>query len=90
MCSSTNGKKWEAELQTLKNNNARLTTALQESKGNVNKWKQQLTTYQEESTALKKKVGTIMSSDLHNSFHLIWARQQLTLLEIIICGNSRY
>jgi len=57
-CSSANGKKWEAELQTLKNNNARLTTALQESKSNVNKWKQQLSSYQEESTALKKKVTT--------------------------------
>ena len=55
-CSSANGKKWEAELQTLKNNNARLTTALQESKGNISKWKQQLTSYQEENGALKKKV----------------------------------
>lgn len=57
MCSSANGKKWEAELQTLKNNNARLTTALQESKSNVNKWKQQLTNYQEENASLKKKVN---------------------------------
>lgn len=54
--SLANGKKWEAELQTLKNNNARLTTALQESKSNVNKWKQQLTNLQEENTTLKKKV----------------------------------
>jgi len=57
VCSSANGKKWETELQTLKNNNARLTTALQESKSNVGKWKQQLTTYQEENGSLKKKVN---------------------------------
>lgn len=56
--SSANGKKWEAELQTLKNNNARLTTALQESKGNLSKWKQQLTSFQEENIALKKKVSS--------------------------------
>lgn len=44
MCllSSANAKKWEVELQTLKNNNARLTGALQESTANVEEWKRQL------------------------------------------------
>ena len=45
------------ELQTLKNNNARLTTALQESTTNVEEWKKQLAMYKEESARMKKKVG---------------------------------
>ena len=57
MCSSANAKKWEAELQTLKNNNAKLTAALQESTVNVEKWKEQLNNYKEENQRLKKKVG---------------------------------
>ena len=44
------------ELQTLKNNNARLTTALQESTINVEEWKVQLANYKEENATLKKKV----------------------------------
>ena len=55
--SSANAKKWEVELQTLKNNNARLTTALQESTTNVEEWKKQLAMYKEESARMKKKVG---------------------------------
>ena len=54
--SSANAKKWEVELQTLKNNNARLTTALQESTANVEEWKKQLSAYKEESARMKKKV----------------------------------
>ena len=56
ICSSANAKKWEAELQTLKNNNAKLTAALQESTVNVEKWKEQLNNYKEENQRLKKKV----------------------------------
>lgn len=55
-CSSTNAKKWETELQTLKNNNARLTAALQESTANVEEWKKQLNAYKEENIKLRKKV----------------------------------
>lgn len=55
--SSTNAKKWETELQTLKNNNARLTAALQESTANVEEWKKQLNAYKEESIRLRKKVS---------------------------------
>ena len=54
--SSNNAKKWELELQTLKNNNARLTTALQESTANVEEWKKQLSLYKEENAKLHKKV----------------------------------
>ena len=56
LSSSANAKKWEIELQTLKNNNARLTTALQESTSNVEEWKKQLAAYKEESARMKKKV----------------------------------
>ena len=58
-CSSANAKKWETELQTLKNNNARLTAALQESTANVEEWKKQLNAYKEESMRLRKKVTCI-------------------------------
>ena len=51
--SSANAKKWEVELTTLKNNNARLTSALQESTANVEEWKRQLNSYKEENSRLK-------------------------------------
>ena len=57
--SSANAKKWEIELQTLKNNNARLTAALQESTSNVEEWKRQLAAYKDESSRMKKKVCTM-------------------------------
>lgn len=43
-------------MQTLKNNNSRLHTALEESKVNVSQWKTQLQKYKEENDSLKKKV----------------------------------
>ena len=54
--SSANAKKWEVELNTLKNNNARLTAALQESTTNVDEWKRQLQAYKDENIKLKTKV----------------------------------
>ncbi len=57
LCSGTNVKKWESEMQTLKNNNSRLHTALEESKVNVSQWKTQLQKYKEENDSLKKKVS---------------------------------
>lgn len=53
--SSANAKKWEIELQTLKNNNLRLTNALQESTANVDEWKRQLQSYKEENQRLKTR-----------------------------------
>merc|ERR1712107_3110 len=38
---------------TLKNNNARLTSALQESTANVEEWRRQLNSYKEENSRLK-------------------------------------
>ncbi|XP_062238092.1 homer protein homolog 1b isoform X3 [Platichthys flesus] len=49
-------KHWEAELDALKGNNAKLTAALLESTANVKQWKQQLAAYQEEAERLHKRV----------------------------------
>lgn len=56
--SSAISKHWEAELATLKGNNAKLTAALLESTANVKQWKQQLAAYQEEAERLHKRVRT--------------------------------
>lgn len=55
--SSSNCRKWEIELQTLKNNNTRLTNALQESTANVEEWKKQLQNLKEENSKMRSKVG---------------------------------
>lgn len=60
--SAQNVKKWETEMQTLKNNNTRLTTALEESTQHVAEWKKQLQKYKEESDSLKKKVSVTMTT----------------------------
>ena len=54
--SSANAKKWEVELSTLKNNNARLTNALQESTANVEEWKRQLQAYKDENQRFKTRI----------------------------------
>ncbi|KAM9331384.1 homer protein homolog 1 [Gastrophryne carolinensis] len=57
--SSAINKHWEAELATLKGNNAKLTAALLESTANVKQWKQQLAAYQEEADRLHKRVSEL-------------------------------
>lgn len=57
--SNTNAKKWETELQTLKENNARLVDALQESSANVESWKKQLNACKEESDSLREKIAEL-------------------------------
>ncbi|MEQ2171075.1 hypothetical protein GOODEAATRI_006958 [Goodea atripinnis] len=57
--SNTTAKKYETELQTLKESNARLVDALQESSANVESWKKELTVCQEESETLRKKIGEL-------------------------------
>ncbi|XP_053177876.1 homer protein homolog 2 [Scomber japonicus] len=57
--SNTNAKKWETELQTLRENNARLVDALQESSANVESWKKQLSACKEESDALREKIAEL-------------------------------
>jgi len=54
--SSSNAKKWEQDMQTLRSNNQRLTTALQESNVNVEEWKKQLAAYKDENARMKTKV----------------------------------
>ncbi|CAL8277141.1 unnamed protein product [Merluccius merluccius] len=54
--STSINKHWEAELEALKGNNAKLTAALLESTANVKQWKQQLAAYQEEAERLHKRV----------------------------------
>lgn len=61
--SSANAKKWEIELATLKTNNLRLTSALQESTANVDEWKRQLHSYKEENARVKARYH----QDLENS-----------------------
>ena len=58
--SSTNAKKWEVELQTLRNTNERLTAAIQESANNVDLWNKQLTSLKEENARLKMKVSRLI------------------------------
>lgn len=60
--SSANAKKWEVELATLKNNNARLTNALQESTANVEEWKRQLQAYKEENQRVKGRIAELEAS----------------------------
>jgi len=55
--SSTNAQKWKDELEILRNNNAKLTTALQESHGNVEEWKRQLHFYRDECSRLRQLVN---------------------------------
>ena len=47
------------ELATLKTNNARLTSALQESTANVDEWKRQLQLYKEENSRVKAKYADL-------------------------------
>ena len=62
-------------MSTLKNNNARLTSALQESTANVEEWKRQLHSYKEENTRLKVGLieleagrGRVKYSNIHSLF----------------------
>lgn len=49
----------QVELTTLKTNNARLTSALQESTANVDEWKRQLQLYKEENARVKAKYADL-------------------------------
>ena len=54
--SSNNVKNWQEELEILRNNNVKLTTALQESHANVEEWKKQLHFYRDECSRLRQMV----------------------------------
>ncbi|XP_029808166.1 homer protein homolog 2 [Suricata suricatta] len=54
--SAANVKKWEVELQTLRESNARLTAALQESAASVEQWKRQFSLSRDENQRLRNKI----------------------------------
>lgn len=54
-------------MQILKNNNARLTTALQESHSNVEEWKKQLQFYKDECNRLRNIQSDEQSYNQTNS-----------------------
>ena len=57
--SSNNAKKWQDDLEILRNNNVKLTIALQESYANVEEWKKQLHFYRDECSRLRQMVKRI-------------------------------
>ncbi|XP_007486489.1 homer protein homolog 1 isoform X6 [Monodelphis domestica] len=76
-------KHWEAELATLKGNNAKLTAALLESTANVKQWKQQLAAYQEEAERLHKRVTELECvSSQANAVHTHKAELNQTIQEL--------
>lgn len=85
--SSAINKHWEAELATLKGNNAKLTAALLESTANVKQWKQQLAAYQEEAERLHKRVGTelLMSSTNTESCTWLAAEDMQQISYCVLC-----
>ncbi|XP_074057466.1 homer protein homolog 1 isoform X1 [Macrotis lagotis] len=81
--SSAISKHWEAELATLKGNNAKLTAALLESTANVKQWKQQLAAYQEEAERLHKRVTELECvSSQANAVHTHKAELNQTIQEL--------
>ncbi|XP_052015687.1 homer protein homolog 1 isoform X1 [Apodemus sylvaticus] len=81
--SSAISKHWEAELATLKGNNAKLTAALLESTANVKQWKQQLAAYQEEAERLHKRVTELECvSSQANAVHSHKAELNQTVQEL--------
>ncbi|XP_058398530.1 homer protein homolog 2 isoform X2 [Diceros bicornis minor] len=57
--SAVNVKKWEIELQTLRESNARLTAALQESAASVEQWKRQFSICRDENDRLRNKIDAL-------------------------------
>ncbi|EPY75038.1 homer protein 2-like protein [Camelus ferus] len=57
--SAANVKKWEVELQTLRESNARLTAALQESAASVEQWKRQFSICRDENDRLRNKIDEL-------------------------------
>ncbi|XP_055030298.1 homer protein homolog 2 isoform X3 [Misgurnus anguillicaudatus] len=52
-------KKWETELQTLTESNARLMDALQEANSNAESWKSQVSKCQEENSQLRNRISEL-------------------------------
>lgn len=58
---------WEAEFFSLQDNNNKLVAALREANANVEKWKKQLTGYQEEAERLRLRVAELESKSQSQS-----------------------
>lgn len=78
--SSTNAKKWEIELQTLKSNNTRLQNALSESSTNIQEWMKQLQLLKEENNKMRHKVSALPCPN-HLNYHLSLSLPQINDLE---------
>ncbi|XP_066105515.1 LOW QUALITY PROTEIN: homer protein homolog 2-like [Saccopteryx bilineata] len=57
--SAANVKKWEIELQSMRESNARLTTVLQESATSVEQWKRQFSICRDENDRLRRKIDEL-------------------------------
>ncbi|KAK2489011.1 hypothetical protein MC885_003727 [Smutsia gigantea] len=57
--SAANVKKWETELQTLRESNARLSAALQESAASAEQWKRQFSVCRDENDQLRSKIDEL-------------------------------
>ncbi|XP_037365845.1 homer protein homolog 2 isoform X2 [Talpa occidentalis] len=57
--SAANVKKWEVELQTLRESNARLSAALQESAAGAEQWKRQFSACRDENDRLRGKIDEL-------------------------------
>ncbi|XP_073424624.1 homer protein homolog 2 isoform X2 [Dendrobates tinctorius] len=57
--STSSVKKWETELETLRESNARLSLALQESIASVEHWKKQFLACKDENDQLRNKIGEL-------------------------------
>lgn len=83
--SNSNTKKWETELQALRENNARLVDALQESSANVESWKKQLNACKDESDALRLQVR----GRLHPEGQTVQSAPAGSLLDQVRSGSDQ-
>ncbi|XP_044311885.1 homer protein homolog 3 isoform X2 [Varanus komodoensis] len=60
---------WEAEFFTLQDNNNKLVAALHEANANVDQWKKQLASYQEETELLRLRVVELEAERRQNAAH---------------------
>lgn len=70
-------------MTTLKSNNNRLTSALQESTANVDEWKRQLHTYKEENLRLKREMDAMKSISSGGSGNAVNETNEDMRIEII-------
>lgn len=72
----------------LKNNNIRLTSALQESTANVDQWKRQLQSFKEENQRLKQKYIELEASK--GGMLLLLLSSCLLLIRTMVINSNHY